>query len=276
MDAPVSAARLSAYLPRCVARTPSPPTTLASLPADVIVFHILRRIPLVPRVRTLSRLSKRWYELVYRSIDSVAHRSSVVPKELLMLMEMLARGRLPSLTSLSVIAMQVAPLHLPSTLRDLELCVSSVQLATPVPALTSLTLRLSASAGAGAPVGRDIIDLLCAATLLRRLHLSLDDGYISLPLLAALPTLRLPLLTDLAPADLGCDQFRLLYRQHASQLLALRPANEFARYSECTRYPIYARPQTYCSAPLEWTTSTHHYRPRMHSAPHSHDRHFRD
>ena len=127
----------SASLPSSACSAPSP-LCLDVLPADILVV-ILRLLPVVPRIRTIARLNKRWRELAYRSVDSFTNTSIDWARSTCVN----ALARLPSLTSLDISGTTTSrPLRLPTTLRHLgvSLC-PSLQLSEPLPAhLTSFSL----------------------------------------------------------------------------------------------------------------------------------------
>lgn len=132
--------------------------------------------------------------------------------------ELLAGGRLPSLTHLKLHAHHLSQLHLPSLLRDLELRGNSAELARkPVPKLTSIT-----ALGQGA-MDRTTADLLrAAASSLQRLHI--DAKLVSSSLAKALTSLHLSRLTDLTLSHLSeaaLGPVTVFYHRHASQLLSL-------------------------------------------------------
>lgn len=115
----------------------TPVPRLEALPLDVLII-VLRHLPLVGRIRTVSRLNKRFNALVYCSIDALTRddtfRVHSIPAPLL--------ARLPSLTRLDLFAL--APeITLPSTLRTLRIWAtwSGVRLVYDhLPSLTSLSL----------------------------------------------------------------------------------------------------------------------------------------
>lgn len=107
----------------------------SALPPDVVIC-IASLVPLVPRVRTLSRLNKQWRTLVYRSIDAILGDAVVSAPRV----TAATLARLPSLTSLSLLSCDEC-LRLPTTLRHLEVG-ERARIGGPFPALTSLILHL--------------------------------------------------------------------------------------------------------------------------------------
>lgn len=210
-----ASAALSGSIPGGAVWTLARATDISSLPADVIIVLLLRRLPLAPRVRVLSRLNRHWHELVYRSIDTVDCAALTASASF---MEMLALGRLPSLTSLKLNTGYLPQLCLPSLLRDLELRGTSVELPRPpLPPLTSLTALLPGQADCAVAAL-----LRAAASSLRRVHI--DAAHVSVSLKVALKAVHLPRLTDLSVsclAEAGIAHVTLLFRRHASQLQTL-------------------------------------------------------
>lgn len=167
---------------------------------------ILRLIPLLPRIRALSLLNKRWHSLVYRSIDAL-HSLSLSSADLGPLL-----ARLPSLTS-----MEFCPgPKVPTTLRHLELDSSAMRkeliFADPFPALTSLSI-------CGRELRSTIAVLSRLTSSLRRLRLRLElDAAFSHswpPFGAYLADTHFPSLTDLT-----IDYERIDYDRRIVQLYA--------------------------------------------------------
>lgn len=189
-----------------------PPVSLNALPADMLLA-ILRFLPLVPRMRTVGRLSKRWRELAYRSVDSLTD----YPLDKL-------RYRMPPyhkalrwLTSLVRLDLRVTlswpqEYVLPITLRHLALrSWCRITVLEPRPALTSLTLRSYAD---------DVPQFigLFASSLCR---LDLFSSSKTLRFTAVVAALHLPQLTYLAVGPELDPHLSAFYRRHASQLEAL-------------------------------------------------------
>lgn len=98
-----------------------PALGLNSLPSDILML-ILRLLPLVPRVRTISILNKRLRELVYRSIDALTD----YPQHRMRYRAPHYYKALSRLTSLTALNLRVTPSWpttyvLPASLRHLGL-----------------------------------------------------------------------------------------------------------------------------------------------------------
>lgn len=199
-------------------------TRLYALPADVLIL-ILRFLPLVPRVRTVSRLSKHLNALVYRSIDDLSDHTHLDGSVL---------ARLTSVTSLRVDADGQDHL-LPTTLRTLHIVSNPPDMHSnfpgPLPFVTSLSLSLFGSQ-------RGIADLMAkVATSLRSLQLFINMSLGPQGRLADyICTVHLPQLSDLRIAFTNANNAPLLafFRRHALQLESLvfihppRPASLIA------------------------------------------------
>lgn len=193
---------------------------LDALPADVLIT-ILRLIPVIPRMRTLATLSKRWNELTYRSVDALLRRSidevwHIRPRLVSVL------SRLPSLTCLDLSSLEALPdiIRLPPTLCHLGvLWDSPLKLATPLPSsLTSLELRVAGSGNDVAPLLAELASYLC------RLKLAIYGRVTASSQLGGfLKAAHFPVLTDLSIGWRSAMSVPLcaLYRTHAPQLEAL-------------------------------------------------------
>lgn len=191
---------------------------LDTLPPDVIVL-ILRLLPVVPRLRTVSRLSKHFNALVYRSIDDL---SSAVPYYVLRRLDNSLLARLPSLTNLTIhVNGQV--LVLPTTLRALHIVSNAPndvqsRFPAPLPLLTSLSLSLF-----GNQEGvTDIIAKVGNSLHSLSLFVNMRDG-LQGPLKEYIRTANMPKLRQLWIALTNADNTELLafFLRHAPQLETL-------------------------------------------------------
>lgn len=191
--------------------TPALPALgLNSLPSDVLMI-ILRLLPLVPRVRTISILNKRLRELVYRSIDALTD----YPQDRMRYRAPHYYKALSRLTSLTALNLRVTPSWpttyvLPASLRHLGLrSRRAITILEPRPALTSLALRVCGKHA------RDFIAPFVSS--LRQL-----DIFCVRSETPSLASLHLPLLIDLAigPENLSYVTFDFCVL-HATQLETL-------------------------------------------------------
>lgn len=189
-----------------------PTLFLDALPTDILVA-ILRLLPVVPRIRTIARLNKRWCELAYRSVDSLARKTIDWARQVNTL------ARLSSLTSLEI-ATPSGPVRLPSALTHLGLLVNpqhSLQLLEPIPSqLTSFAL-LAADFSVG-------VEPLLAriGSSLRRFRLQFNSSRLQ-SLGTFLASAHFPSLTALSigfPFSVNHDVLAF-YSRHSSQLLEL-------------------------------------------------------
>lgn len=191
---------------------------LFSLPADLII-SILRFIPLLPRVRTISLLCKQCHALVYRSIDTVREMDDRYDYGTPMCLTSTVLARLPSLTSLSLSATEER-LRLPASLRHLELYVRGCTcFVGAFPPLTWLSLHLLEHRE-----GVTTIITACASFLV---SLELHIAYQSIEspeLVSFLTSVHLPSLRYLTigfkHAHLS-NELCAFYGRHASQLETL-------------------------------------------------------
>lgn len=207
--------RPSPSLPRPCA--PSAPR-LETLPADIIVL-ILRLLPLVPRVRVVSRLSKHVNALVYRSVDEVSHE---VHHSALQCLSGDVLARLPSLTNLQV-HMNGQDLVLPTTLRTLHIVSSGSEalrsrFPAPLPLVTSLSLSLFGSQDGVT----DVITKVAASLKKLFLFINMSRGPQG-PLAECISAIHLPQLAQLSIAFTNADNAALLafLRRHGPQLKSL-------------------------------------------------------
>lgn len=187
----------------------APAPCLDTLPADILIA-ILRLLPVVPRIRTIARLNKRWREFAYRSIDSfngasVEWTRSACAKAL---------ARLSSLTSLDIGT--PVPMRLPSTLQHLSVWANStLKLTGRLPQLSSLSLLTS---------GHGVAPLLASLdSALRSLRLSSKAYGDTTEIDSFLKSAYLPSLTALSIGiqRTNIDDLIAFYVRHATQLLEL-------------------------------------------------------